>query len=247
MNIKYFLWAFLIVAFSCKKHNDITNGSIRIGDNSNMIINKLDTSLVLEYNFSPISIDVDNDGTNDIKILYKDAVIRFNDYFMAGAIECLNQNTYLSIVNSFDTTYYEYIADTSYSSAVFISTHANYYCERKSNNCSINRIDQNQHLKVFFKGNVVSSEDLWGSGTYVFANLRDEPSQTYWDYHNNDTIWLHFRSSYLDCYFLPLNQNVFISFKKVHDDEIRYGWIQLSIFKTSLKRTLYITESAIQK
>jgi hypothetical protein len=78
------------------------------------------------------------------------------------------------------------------------------------------------------------------------VNFTDEPFQDYWDYFNNDTVWLHFNTSYKDCYFLPVNHVVFIGVKRTEGERVRLGWIKLSIIQ-NYSKSLYISESAIQK
>jgi hypothetical protein len=249
-TIKILLILLIIISFSCKKNSnelEIIN-AIQIEDYSNMDVNRYNTLINLGYDFNPYSFDIDNDGIDDLRISYKDNVIRSNDYFMSGVIECLDQ-TYLSKINTIDTTYYEYKTDTTGDDGgyIFVRTILTLYCENTSNNLSGSGVEQ-EHLKVYYKGDIVSPDDSWQSDVFVFANLRDEPATTYWDYWDRicDTVWMHYNISYIDCYFLPTNQTVFIGVKKVKGEQTKFGWIKLILIKNGGK-SLYITESAIQK
>jgi hypothetical protein len=241
------LFSVIIFLLSCEKKNiETADYTVQIEDYSSMDVNAYDTIINLDYGFNPYSMDMDDDGTDDLRISYKDGVIRSNDYFMSGVIECLDQNTFLSIITKTDTTFYEYLADTTRDGRVVISTNSIYHCENNTGKLSVSGTEKNYHLKDYYKGDTISPGYEWISGTFTMVNFTDEPFQDYWDYFNSDTVWLHFETSYKDCYFLPVNQVVFIGVKKTQGERVRLGWIKLAIVQ-NYSKSLYISESAIQK
>jgi hypothetical protein len=208
------LFSVIIFLLSCEKKNiETADYTVQIEDYSSMDVNAYDTIINLDYGFNPYSMDMDDDGTDDLRISYKDGVIRSNDYFMS------------------DTTFYEYLADTTRDGRVVISTNSIYHCENNTGKLSVSGTEKNYHLKDYYKGDTISPGYEWISGTFTMVNFTDEPFQDYWDYFNSDTVWLHFETSYKDCYFLPVNQVVFIGVKKTQGERVRLAGLNWLLYR----------------
>jgi len=230
-TVRFFVFLSSFLLFSCTKNNEgIDSKLAEIGDYSGMDVNTYDTIINLGYNFIPFNFDIDNDDINDFRISYADSVIRNNEGFMAGVIECLDQNMYLSTIHTVDTTYFSRRTQTTLVNRVHISIYSTYQCAN-TEGFSISETETNIHLKPYYPEENISPNDFWQYGKFVFGNLRDEPSSTYSDVVTTDTIWIRYKVSFLDCYFLPVNQDIYIGIKKVRGLHSRYGWIKLRLNK----------------
>ena len=239
-----------IILFSCNKHDSEQEPSseVKIGNYSNMITTRYDTLLSLKYNFSPVSLDVDNDGIFDFRIEYHEAnVIPINRSFMSAIIVCLDSNTFLSIINKSDTTYIEHLSDTSSDHYKEFTT--KYRCDKNSDKAEIYGVKQIEYPKTYYKDDTISLDDSWKSKGIVFENIGDP---VYWLYHDwydriNNIVWMYYQVYYIECHFsLPYNQDFYFGFKKVKGNRERIGWIKFRILPVDGK-ILFISEAAIQQ
>ena len=239
-----------IVLFSCNKHELEPYSEVKIGNYSNMITTRYDTMLSLVYNFSPVSIDVDNDGISDFRIEYHDSRVTLpttNYGFMSAQIISLDSNIYLSKVNKSDTTYVEYLSDTTSEHLKSFTT--NYLCDKSSNKAEFCDVKQTEYPKTYYKDDIISVNESWESKGLVFVNIGDPVFAYYHDWYDrvNNTVWIYYQNYFIECHFsLPYNQDFYFGFKKIKGNESKVGWIKFRILREAGK-PLIISETAIHQ
>jgi len=252
--MKYILLCIVLIVtiVSCKKQDSEQdpNSEVKIGNYSNMITTRYDSMLNLEYNFSPVSLDVDNDGISDFRIEYHDSRVTLpttNYGFMSAQIICLDSNIYLSKVNKSDTTYIEYLSDTSSGSHKDFTT--NYRCDKNSDKTELYDVKQTEYPKTYYKDDIIPVNESWKSTGIVFMNIGDPVFGYYHDWYDrvNNIVWMYYQNYFIECHFsLPYNQDFYFGFKKIMGNESRVGWIKFRIL-TEDGGTLFISEAAIHQ
>jgi hypothetical protein len=241
-----------IIIFSCNKHDSEQEpgSEVKIGNYSNMITTRYDTLLRLHYDFAPCSLDIDNDRIFDFRIEYHSSWVTLptTKYgFMSAQIICLDSNTYLSKVNTSDTTYIEHLSDTSSNGYKEFTT--NYLCYKSSDKAVLYDVQQIEYPRTYYKEDVISMNSSWDSKGFVFMNIGDPVYSHYDDWYDriNNIVWIYYQNYYIECHFsLPYNQDFYFGFKKVKGNQIKVGWIKFRILPVDGK-TLFISEAAIQQ
>jgi hypothetical protein len=246
MNIKLLLLPLIILSVSCKKTEEIPD-FVKIGETAHMNVTQYDSVKNIGFYFTAFGVDIDNDNTNDFRIEpYSEQIISDNSY-PAARIVSLDENLYLSKMDVSDTTYITVTHNTSHSGAnVIISSSQKYYGEKQPD-ASVYQIVPQERLKEYYKGDMVSKEDLWKSSGFILANIGNEPFSTYYDGWERDTVWITYFTFYNDCHGLPRNTDVWVAFKKVTGENARLGWIEFNITRDGEDSQLSIKEMAIQK
>jgi hypothetical protein len=233
-----------LIFFGCEDDNNIKTSEIKIGDNSNMIINYYDTTLIGEYNVPKyFNIDLDNDGNDDIQFeseLWGSPAVGQNP---KSVIKSLSESIQFYGFHRNDTSFLN--RDTSvYTGAndmVEIYYRYNYTCHQIDKNDSILKITPSFKLTPLDRGAVLKMGDTYKSDTITLINDWYGFPPSYYEI-NSDTAIIEYRTYYNDCDEFPLDNIKYIGVRFYNDS--RLGWIKVSVFD---KYKILIIESGIQE
>ena len=249
MKFVYLYLTFLTLTIgmiSCRK-DPSTPLSIEVGNYSALRIAHHDTILIGGYyDKQVLGIDLDLDGIDDIGIISNVWGSPGMGHHPEADIACLNQDTYLNIIHTLDTTFLKIRIDTHYSSPnqlLYIDYIEYYSCDRRYGEDSIVRIQEKEHINVLKKYDKISINDSWICDSVDLNHQGGSP----WPerlYYSGDTTINKYVNSYYECRSFPNDKIAYIGIKKLKLGQEKLGWIKLSIsnyYKVS------ILESALQE
>ncbi len=229
----------------------VTDG-IRFGDTTGMIVTTYNTIMEYDEAWNPIIIDLDHNGTDDIRIeTYYDGPLAIGQ-FQELTLHCLNgqmntnfhgQNIEKECYSHRDTTITNYGEWTQILYNYTFST-----CGMIGENdpvststvLEVTANDFNDHLSLddaFISGNPFLFRE---NVEYTLMN----------DYNEEEHIVTgnHIHSIY-DCWNFPTNEEKYIGFKVYSDGEYRLGWIKIKLHPIWGNREVdtELIETAIQR
>ena len=241
------------VMFSCKKDpksdvtivtNDTING-IHFGITEGMTVVNQDILLAYDDMWNPIMLDLDNDGTNDIKIdTYYDGPLAIGEY-QTLTIRCLNNKTEFLCnmierdrYHHYDTTYHE---NNGYTSVFYI--YKCNTCEPTGENDVVETYEF-YSLLANDKYSLLSAEDNFEKRDFVL--FKENVNYTLYSHDNNDSTFYDSKNYVYDCENFPTNVEKYIGFKYTKHNEPRLGWLKLKLVYTNHTVDTRLVETAIQ-
>jgi len=237
---------------SCKKDpdpNDNSTNRIVFGDTTGMIVTTYNTIMEFDEHWIPIVLDLDGDGTDDIKIeTYYDGPLAIGE-FQTLTLYCLNRQTEI-LADSVLKESYSHSETTIDTTNDYIITTRDYFystCEKTTEGDLVHTSkvfevfanDYNDPYNVdnpFLSGNVaLFKEDV----SYSLA----DPDEV------NHTVSVSSKKYIYSCWNFPTDEEKYIGFKFTKNGVSRLGWLKLklhSIGKRSVVNT-ELFETAIQK
>lgn len=233
-----------LIFFSCEDDNNIKTSEIKIGDNSNMIINFYDTTLIGGYNQPKIfNLDLDKDGNDDIQFESGVWGSPGLGQHPKSVIKSLSDNVQIYGFESNDTSFLN-IDTSSYAGAnniIEIVYSYNYTCQQIDKNDSILRITTSFKLTPLDRGDILKTDDTYNSDTITMTNDWFSYPPLHYKI-NSDTAIIEYTTIYNCCNDFPLDEIKYIGVRFENDS--RLGWIKLSVFD---KYKILILESGIQE
>jgi len=227
--------AIMVALFSCEKDNKTINNrdEIQTGNDSKMLVNRMDTMLIGGYNQkTSINLDMNEDGSPDFQLTSEVWGSPGMGQHPRAQILSLNSSSLINgnLIN--DTTFYHLRADTSYGenwTPVMISLTHIYSCERTEPNDSITLIEPDQFEICYFTTDAsIFLTDYYLADTlqmnYKYYYHAEDPI------YSHDTIFYNYRSYTQSCYYFPTDQIRYIGVKLTNGDKERIGWIKLGLF-----------------
>ena len=244
-----FLIALLMIAMACQKDPDPNNNGQDPSTTDGMIVTIYDTIMEYDDNSKPFILDLNGDGTDDIKIeTVYDGPLTIGNYqtlslyCLNGSIEVLgdsivketysHRDTTITTNNGWTTTTYGYTFST---------------CDK------VDETDYVGNTKVFELQASDAKDPLSLNDHFQFAEVKifrenfsyslydpDEATQTVMGNHNKYIY---------DCWNFPIDEEKYIGFKLITNGETRLGWLKIKLHPTwgnSVVDTELI-ETAIQR
>jgi hypothetical protein len=229
------LLALFFSVLACEKDSTKTNSREEIftGNDSKMLVNRLDTMLIGGYNqVANFNLDLDGDGSPDFRLTSEYYGSPGMGVYPRAQIVSLNSNSLINgnLIN--DTTFYHLQADTSYGenwTPVMISRTHIYSCGRTETNDSITNMEPDQfEISYLNSDEPINRDDYYQADTlqmnYALYYHADDPI------YSHDTIFYNYRSYTQSCYYFPTDQVRYIGIKIITDQEEKLGWIKLGLF-----------------
>lgn len=222
---------------------------IRFGDTTGMIVNPYNTVMEYDESWIPILLDLDGNGTNDIRIeTYYDGPLAIGQ-FQELTLHCINAQIHGQTVEKEsyshrDTTITSYNGWTQRISNYTYST-----CGQIDENdptttsdvFEITANDFNEHLNLDDNFQLQNSTFLFRED--VKYTLMDEPNEE-----EQIVTGSHVHHIY-DCWNFPTDEEKYIGFKLTQNGKSRLGWLKIKLHPTwgnSVVDTELI-ETAIQR
>ena len=201
---------------------------IRFGDTTGMIVNPYNTVMEYDESWIPILLDLDGNGTNDIRITYYDGPLAIGQ-FQELTLHCINAQIHGQTVEKEsyshrDTTITNYNGWTQIVSNYTYST-----CGKidendptsTSNVFEITANDFNEHL-------CLEDNFQFKNSTFLFREdikytLMDEPNEE-----EQIVTGSHVHHIY-DCWNFPTDEEKYIGFKLTQNGKSRLGWLKIKL------------------
>lgn len=229
----------LIVSCHKEQEKNITFGNTRV-----MKIENYDK--LIELGESMV-FDIDNDGTNDLKLeSWYDGPIAAGDYQVLR-LHCLNENVAL-LGEMVDKQWYKHQDTTILNDNEFVIvlyfTVIN-YCEQLSENDEIHTTNQFV-LSANDPNDTFSVDDFFKSDEVILFLDNDDSGPLDNCIVSNDTTYMWDSSVVSDCNNFPTNTEKYIGFKITKDDTPHLGWLKLNLMGSHTVK-VHLIETAIQK
>ena len=224
---------------------------IYFGDTTGMIVTGYDHTLAYNEMWNPIIIDLNNDGTDDIKIgTYFDGPMMINVqtltlYCLTNKVKLLGETVEKESYIHKRTTYgltLNYNLDTvvSATSEYIYSTCDKIADDDQVNTSSVFEVTAGDYDEEFSKDDNFKSTDI-----VLFREDINYP--TMWSHETEDTIFLSHQNYIYHCWNFPTDMEKYIGFKFTKNGESRLGWLKIELIATSGVANTRLIETAIQK
>ncbi len=242
------LLLFLIFISACKKEKDdpyVRSATVEIGDYTNMVRHIYDSVIVCQGFPASIDLDMDNDKISDVRLISLIWGSAGLGHHPRSELYCLTENVSISGYYTADTTFFSF-DQSSYignDSTVNINEYYRYSCHKISDHDSVVNIELNSFkVLILSQKDIINQQDVFKTDSII---LTDE-SYGYPPYitYLQDTVIHKYQIMYNDCNTFPLNDVNFLGIRIMKGNEIKYGWIKLSIID---KNKIVVFETAIQK
>ena len=252
MSSRYSIYSLIILSFAittfCERSDQTNIGNtIEVGNPTNLIIQHIDTVIIAGiYDRQSILIDLDLDGLDDIEISGIVTGSTGLGHTPSAEIACLNSNTFVSLINSIDTTFLDIDTNIYIQNGItFINYTKRFRCSRTTPNDSIYRIIEKDHIRVLSKSEMISTNDFWANDT-IKLNYYIAGSPSYnVEYESMDTIIrTYVGSSYFNCRGFPNDQVGYVGIMISSPETMRLGYIKIHI-TNYIQITIF--EFALQK
>ena len=251
-----FLIALLMIAMACQKDPDPNNNGqdpsttdgIVFGQTDGMIVTIYDTIMEYDDNSKPFVLDLNGDGTDDIKIeTVYDGPLTIGNYqtlslyCLNGSIEVLgdsivketysHRDTTITTNNGWTTTLYGYTFST---------------CDK------VDETDYVGNTKVFELKASDVNDLLSPDDHFQFAEVKlfeENKEYSWYDPDEATQTVIGNQNKYIyDCWNFPTDEEKYIGFKLITDGETRLGWLKIKLCPTWGGRVVdtQLIETAIQ-
>lgn len=234
-----FLFSAIIIVFNSCIKEEPEKLYIITGNSSGMHITNYDQTLV--FTSSEYSIDIDNDGINDIafeKVLTGSANLGHDLILFLKPLhensELLGYSTIDTLVVSFDTVFIDH--EEGVSSWITCTYQCASNCE---NYDSIRALESNFVLSYLEKDVAISNSNEFSNEKILLKDFSS--SYSFYDCEQNDTSFFYRIVSINDCHNYPPNNIIYIC---VRLNKYKLGWIKVII---SEDLTINLLETGIQR
>ena len=208
--------------------NGVIDG-IRFGDTTGMIVNPYNTVMEYDESWIPILLDLDGNGTNDIRIeTYYDGPLAIGQ-FQELTLHCINAQIHGQTVEKESYSHRD-TTITSYNGWTQIVSNYTYSTCGKidendptstSNVFEITANDFNEHL-------CLEDNFQFKNSTFLFREdikytLMDEPNEE-----EQIVTGSHVHHIY-DCWNFPTDEEKYIGFKLTQNGKSRLGWLKIKL------------------
>ena len=240
---------FLLFICACKKkENDdpyIRSSTVEIGDYTNMLRHIYDSVIICQGFSATIDLDMDNDKISDIRLISRIWGSTGLGHHPRSEVYCLTENVSISGYYTSDTTFFSF-DQSSYigsDSTVHIDEYYRYSCHKISDHDTIVNIESNSFKVLAKKQNdKINLQDVFKTASIILSD--ESYSLPPYTIYKQDTVIRKFEFIGNDCNTFPLNDVKFLGIRIMNGNEIKYGWIKLSIID---KNRIVVFETAIQK
>jgi hypothetical protein len=202
---------------------------IRFGDTTGMIVNPYNTVMEYDESWIPILLDLDGNGTNDIRIeTYYDGPLAIGQ-FQELTLHCINAQIHGQTVEKESYSHRD-TTITSYNGWTQIVSNYTYSTCGKidendptstSNVFEITANDFNEHL-------CLEDNFQFKNSTFLFREdikytLMDEPNEE-----EQIVTGSHVHHIY-DCWNFPTDEEKYIGFKLTQNGKSRLGWLKIKL------------------
>ena len=230
----------------------VTEG-VRFGDTTGMIVTTYNSIMEHDEQWNPIVIDLDDDGTNDIRIeTYYDGPLAIGQ-FQELTLHCLNsshssirihgENAEKESYSHRDTTITNY---NDWTQIIYNYTYST--CGKIEENdpvststvFEITAHDFNDHLGL--DDHFASFQKIYLFKQNVEYTLMYDPNEE-----NHIVTGSHNKYNY-SCWYFPTGEEKYIGFKLITNGEARLGWLKIKLCPTWGNRVVdtQLIETAIQ-
>ena len=239
---------------SCKKdpipnNNEQNDEQIHFGDTTGMIVTTYDSIMSYDESWRPFVLDLNGDGTDDIKIetIY-DGPLAIGE-FQTLTLHCLYNQTEL-LADS--------VAKESYSHReTTIDTTGEYTITTNSSIFSTcDKIEENDpvHVSNVFEAFAFDRDDLFDIDAHFqsgkVALFRQDVRYSLADPDDiNHTVSINAYESIYSCWNFPTDEEKYIGFRITKNGNSRYGWLKIKLHPTWGGKVVdtELIETAIQK
>ncbi|MCK9424062.1 MAG: hypothetical protein M0Q38_15865 [Bacteroidales bacterium] len=241
---------FLLFLFisACKKEKDdpyIRSNTVEIGDYTNMLRHIYDSVIFYQGLPAIIDLDMDNDKIADVRLISLMWGSVGLGHHPRSELYCLTENVSISGYYTSDTTFFSFDQSSyiGYDSIVNIDEYYRYSYHKISDHDTIVNIKSNSFkVLVQRQHDKINQQDVFKTDSII---LIDEsyifPPYTIY---KQDTVIRKYEVYYNDCNTFPLNDVNYLGIRIMNGNEIKYGWIKLSIID---KNKIIVFETTIQK
>ena len=233
---------------ACKKKNDdpyIRSDSVEVGDYTNMAYFVYDSVVVYKGLPAIIDLDMDHDQIADIRLISMMWGSVGLGHHPRSELHCLTNNVSVAGYLTTDTTFFSFDQSIypGYDSMVVVDQYFRYSCHRISDHDTVVNIALNSfkvmakrlhdrigHQDVFKTDSITLTDESYGFPPYTI--------------YSQDTVFHKYQLEYNDCNTFPADDVNYIGVRIMNGNEVRYGWIKLSIID---KNKIIVFETAIQK
>jgi hypothetical protein len=239
---------------SCKKdsipnNNEQNNEQIHFGDTTGMIVTPYNTVMEYDESWIPILLDLDGNGTDDIRIeTYYDGPLAIGQ-FQELTLHCINAQIHGQTVEKESYSHRDTTITNNDGWTHIVSNYTYSTCGKIDENdptstsdvFEITAFDFNEHLNLDDNFQLQNSTFLFRED--VKYTLMDEPNEE-----EQIVTGSHVHHIY-DCWNFPTDEEKYIGFKLIQNGKSRLGWLKIKLHPTwgnSVVDTELI-ETAIQR
>ncbi len=238
----------LLLISSCKKQQNepyTRPDNLVIGDYTNTLRQIFDTVIVYQGFPASIDLDMDNDQVDDVRLISTNWGSVGLGHHPRSEIWCLTNNVSISGFYTTDTTFFSF-DQSSYignDSIVNIDEYYRYSCHTISDQDSVVNIASGVYkISVKSEHDKINKLDMFKTDSLVLID--DSYSFPPFTIYKQDTVIQKYEYVYNNCSTFPQDDVHYIGIRIVKGNEVKYGWIKLSVIDIN---KIIIYETTVQK
>ena len=246
-NITVCLLILLVSSYGCKKEEDVyvRSGTVILGDYTHMVRQIYDSVIVFNGKPAFLDLDLDHDNMGDIRIISDRWGSNGIGYHPVSKLLCMTNSASVSGFFRQDTMFM-YANQTSYigeDGKVHLDVQQMFSCTPMSDRDTILAIYPDMFkFSVLTTSDKINQETIFKTDTLVLSDDSYElPPVTVIQH---DTVMRIFVFNYKNCNTFPQEGVNYIGIRMRNGNEVRYGWIKLSITE---RNKIIVYETAMQE
>jgi len=237
----------LLSNYACKKEEDIyvRSDTVIIGDYTHMVRHIFDTVIVFNVMPAYFDLDLDHDGEGDIRLISKKLGSYGIGYHPVSELNCMTNKASVSGFYTQDTMfmYIDQSSSIGEDGKVHLDVQQMFSCSPMSDHDTILGINPNVFkISVLTTNDKINQETIFKTASLILSDdSYGLPPETII---KPDTVMRIFVYNYNNCNTFPQDEVNYIGIRMMNGNEVRYGWIKLSIIANN---KIIIYETAMQE
>jgi len=224
----------------------VTDG-IRFGDTTGMIVTAYNTIMEYDENWNPFVLDLNGDGTDDIKIeTYYDGPLAIGE-FQTLTLYCLNNKISLLGDNTVKESYIHRDTIVEQYNDFTVITYSYIYstCGKTTENDQVHTSNMFEVFANDVDDTFVLDDEFQSTNITLFRQDVDYQLGDPFE----DIVYVDHHKYIYQCWNFPTDEEKYIGFKFTKNGESRLGWLKLKLHSTWSSKVVdtELIETAIQK